>query len=110
MMSFMGSIGSMMKGSGLEDVLESIYGPNAASYMMSGKAVSRALCGHFFLAEAALVNKLILAVLPGESNGNGTGIQQYEIELNHCFSSDNMEVDTEPIHTNEVEIADQYKL
>ena len=29
MMSFMGSIGSMMKGSGLEEALEMVYGPNA---------------------------------------------------------------------------------
>lgn len=63
MMSFMGSIGSMMKGSGLEEALETVYGPNAVTHMISGKAVSRALRGHF-LVEAALVNKLMLAVLP----------------------------------------------
>ena len=54
MMSFMGSIGSMMKGSGLEEALETTYGPNAVAQMMSGKAYSRALRGHF-LVEAALV-------------------------------------------------------
>ncbi len=63
MMSFMGSIGSMMKGSGIEEALEIVYGPNAVTHMISGKAVSRALRGHF-LVEAALVNKLMLAVLP----------------------------------------------
>ena len=63
MMSFMGSIGSMMKGSGLEDALETVCGANAVVHMISGKAVSRALHGHF-LVEAALVNKLMLAVLP----------------------------------------------
>ncbi len=63
MMSFMGSIGSMMKGSGLEEALETVHGPNAVVHMISGKAVSRALRGHF-LVEAALVNKLMLAVLP----------------------------------------------
>ena len=67
MMSFMGSIGSMMKGSGLEEALETVYGPNAVSQMMSGKAVSRALRGHF-IVEAALVNKLLLAVLPVEES------------------------------------------
>lgn len=63
LMSFMGSIGTMMKGSGLEEALETTYGPNAVAHMMTGKAYSRALRGHF-LVEAALVNKLILAVLP----------------------------------------------
>ena len=53
----------MMKGSGLEEALETVYGANAVSHMISGKAVSRALCGHF-LVEAALVNKLMSAVLP----------------------------------------------
>ena len=47
MMSFMGSIGSMMKGSGLEEALKVAYGPNAVTQMRSGKAISRALCGHF---------------------------------------------------------------
>ena len=53
MMSFMGRIGSMMKSSGLEEALETAYGPNAVTHMISGKAVSRALCGHC-LVEAAL--------------------------------------------------------
>ena len=38
MMSFIGSISSMMKGSGLEEVLETVYGTNAVSHMMSGKS------------------------------------------------------------------------
>ena len=38
MMSFMGSIGTMMKGSGLEEALETVYGPNAVAKMMTGKA------------------------------------------------------------------------
>ncbi len=62
MMSFMGSIGSMMKGSGLEEALETVYGPNTVVHMISGKAISSALRGHF-LVEAALTNKLIAAVL-----------------------------------------------
>ena len=69
MMSFLGSIGSMMKGSGLEEALENAYGPNAVTHMMSGKAISRALRGHF-LIEAALINKLMLRVLPHMDSDN----------------------------------------
>ena len=58
MMSFMGSIGCLMKGSGLNDALQTIYGTNAVEHMISGKAVSRALRGHF-LTESALMTKLI---------------------------------------------------
>ena len=65
MMSFIGSIGSVMKGSGLEEALETAYGHNSVTHMISGKAISRALRGHF-LVEAALVNKLISALLPCE--------------------------------------------
>lgn len=65
MMSFVGSIGSVMKGSGLEEALETIYGPNSVTHMMSGKAISRALRGHF-LVEAALINKLISTLLSCE--------------------------------------------
>ena len=69
MMSFVGSIGIVMKGSGLEEALETAYGPNTVAQMMSGKAISRALRGHF-LVEGALVNKLISALLPCEEECN----------------------------------------
>ena len=62
-MSFLGRFGSKMKGSGLEKALENAYGLKAITHMISGKAVSRALRGHF-LIEAALMNKLMLQVLP----------------------------------------------
>jgi hypothetical protein len=52
-MSFLGSIGSVMSGSGLEQVLEQCFGPNAVLHMLSGKAVSRSQRGHY-LVEAAL--------------------------------------------------------
>ena len=71
MMSFLGSIGSMMKGSGLEEALENVYGSNAVTHMISGKAISRALRGHF-LIEAALMNKLLLQILPYINNDNDT--------------------------------------
>jgi hypothetical protein len=66
LMSFIGSIGFMMKGSGLEEALECVYGVNALTHMISGKAVSRALRGHY-LVQAALVHKLIEAVTHQDS-------------------------------------------
>ena len=55
-MNFMGSIGSMIKGSGLEEVFGTVYAQNVVTHTISGKAVSRALHGHF-LVRAALFNK-----------------------------------------------------
>ena len=69
LMSFMGGIGTVMKGSGLEELLETLYGENAVQHMMSGKAVSRALRGHF-LVEAALTNKLVSNFLPQKLKEN----------------------------------------
>ena len=52
MMSFLGSVGTLMKGSGLAECLQEIYGGNAVTHIESGKAVSRALRGHFLLQSA----------------------------------------------------------
>ncbi len=71
LMSFMGSIGKMMKGSGLEESLQVVYGENTVQHMMTGKAVSRGLRGHF-LVEAALMNRLISSFIPEELMENDT--------------------------------------
>ncbi len=91
MMSFVGSIGQMMKGLGLEEALETVYGPNAINHiMMSGKAISRALRGHF-LVEAALVNKLIAAVLPAELERNDDLIESVDDDENDDTGRSNEE-------------------
>jgi hypothetical protein len=57
-MSLLGSIRHLMAGSGLEEALETVYAPNAVKHMLSGKAVSRAVHGHF-LVESALSSIMI---------------------------------------------------
>lgn len=47
-MSFLGAIGHIMSGSGLQELLECVYASNAVVHMLSGKAVSRAVRGHFW--------------------------------------------------------------
>ena len=61
MMSFLGSMGEVLKGSGLSEALETIYGTNTVVHIMSGKAIARVVRGHF-LIEAALVTKLLSKV------------------------------------------------
>ncbi len=51
-MSFLGSIGSLMAGTGLQELFELIYAPNAVTHMMSGKAVARAVRAHLIIAGA----------------------------------------------------------
>ena len=57
-MSFLGSLGTMMRGSGLSECLEMIYGANAVKHIWTGKAIARALRGHF-IVESVLVSKLL---------------------------------------------------
>eukprot|EP00794_Sanderia_malayensis_P014576 gene14576-16078_t len=58
-MSFLGSIGHLMNGSGLKEALEVVYAENAVTHMLTGRAVQRAVQGHL-LVDATL-NDLILA-------------------------------------------------
>ena len=58
-MSFLGSIGHLMADSGLHKLLEIAYASNTVSHMLTGKALSMAVCGHL-LVDAAL-NTIIVA-------------------------------------------------
>jgi len=62
-MSFLGSIGYIMGGSGLKEVLFVIFAPNSVGYILSGHAYSRAIRGHTLLQLALapiILNELSL--------------------------------------------------
>ena len=110
MMSFMGSIGTMMKGSGLEEALGTVYGPNAVTHMITGKAVSRALRGHF-LIEAALTNKLLVEILPHQESSYNLQDEPITPSFENTETQENMESDDisklDPIEADK--ICDLYK-
>lgn len=56
-MSFLGCVGHLMAGSGLEQVLEVVYAENAVKHILNGKAFARAVRGHF-MVHAALKTML----------------------------------------------------
>ena len=58
-MSFLGTIGHLMAGSGLKELLEIVYADNAVCHVLSGKAISQAIHG-LFLVDAAL-NALLVS-------------------------------------------------
>ena len=62
LMSFYGSIGSIMDGSAISKLLECLYGQNAVKHIVTGKAVLRANRAHL-LTESALMIKLQKIVL-----------------------------------------------
>ena len=69
MMSFLGSIGCLMEGSGLERLLEAVYAKNTVPHIMSGKAVSRAVRAHL-LVESALTCVLLEKCTSWKDNEN----------------------------------------
>ena len=62
MMSFAGSIGSLMSGSGLAESLETCYGKYTVKHMPTEKAITSALHEHF-LVEAVLEETLMCPFL-----------------------------------------------
>ena len=52
-MSFLGSIGTLMAGSGLKEVMSQVYAEGSVDHMLSGKAVARAVRAHL-LTDSAL--------------------------------------------------------
>ena len=62
MMSFIGCIGHIMDGSGLQEVLEQIYASDSGVHMLSGKAISRAIRG-LFIVECALYYILLKEIV-----------------------------------------------
>ena len=64
----------MMEGSGIEKLLETVYGANTVNQMLGGKSISRALREHI-LVDGALKMKIIASFLP-ESEENDEGFSQ----------------------------------
>ena len=52
-MSLLGTIGSLMAGSGLKEAITKVYAEGSVEQMLSGKAVSRAVRAHY-LVDGAL--------------------------------------------------------
>ena len=63
LMSFVGSVGFSMEGSGLEKVFETVYGKNTVTHTFPGNTISRTLRCHF-LVDTPLWMKLIKYRLP----------------------------------------------
>ncbi|XP_052087706.1 uncharacterized protein LOC127724691 [Mytilus californianus] len=74
-MSFLGSIGNIMSGSGLAELIETVYAPNAVSHMLTGKAVARAVRGHFLI-----YNALTSLLMCEQFQVSSTVLKDYDIE------------------------------
>jgi len=77
LMNFLGAIGYVMKGSGIEELLGLLYGPSTVDHVMSGKAFARALRGHFIIHDC-LMQLLLQYVVSDESQRNGSVVLQVD--------------------------------
>ena len=98
LMSYLGAIGKVMKGSGIEELFNEVYAENTIQHIISGKAISRALRAHL-LAESALVSMLMETVIEDVDTTNVTDFINAledksldEIEL-FCQSSEFQKID-----------------
>ena len=84
LMNLLGAIGTLMEGSGLKEILETIYGENAVVHIMSGKAVQRALRGHF-LVNQCLTNQVLSQIIESELEFD---LLIQELEVLYCQAED----------------------
>jgi len=54
LMNFLGAVGYIMQGSGLEEMMGLLYGSSTVDHVMTGKAFARAVRGHFIIHDALL--------------------------------------------------------
>jgi hypothetical protein len=87
-MSFLGSIGHLMAGSGLQELLEVVYAGNTVCHM-TAKAISRAVRGHM-LVDAAL-NTILLADAYNVPIPTNNTVEEPPIAAADCESNDDME-------------------
>ena len=66
-MSFLAAKGQLMGRTGLQELLEVIYADTAVGYNLTGKAISRAICGHILIEavlHAIILSKIYKVPLP----------------------------------------------
>jgi hypothetical protein len=64
LMSFLGSIGYIIGGSGIRELWETVYAPHTVTHMLTGHAVQRAVRAHLLTHSA--INTMLLSSLPEE--------------------------------------------
>ena len=78
LMSFLGSIGHLMMGTGLQPLLEQVYAENTVPYILSGKAVSRARRAHM-LAVCALEGLKVAQIYDIDLESNEENEDEFDL-------------------------------
>ena len=53
-MNVLGAIGHLMDGSGLKEILRTVYGENTVYHVLNGKEVQRAFSGHLMVDQCII--------------------------------------------------------
>ena len=94
LMNLLGAIGTLMDGTGLNDILEIVYGENAVIHMKSGKAVQRTFRGHL-LVDQGLTRQIVSLIMTDDHNFEDQIIELERLYLKGWRSNwhgDNVEV------------------
>lgn len=73
--NLLGAIGTLMKGTGLRNIMEVVCGSNAVQHMMTGKSVERAFRGHLLVDRC--LNHLVVSELQEDDS-------QFELLVNQA--------------------------
>ena len=76
-LNVLGAIGTLMKGTGLTNILESVYGENTVVHMMTRKAMQRAFRWHLLLDKC--LNHLIVSEILKENPEFATLVEESEV-------------------------------
>ena len=96
LMSFLGSMGNLINGSGLEEAFEEFYSGGTIKYILSRHAVARALRAHI-LAQTVLVHH-ISNTLTHEGNFRVSGLESfYNIVMENALTKEQ----TDDINNND---------
>lgn len=76
-MSLLGAIGSIMAGSGLKETLSQVYAEGSVEQMLTGKAVARAVRGHFLIDSALNIIATSAALQLPTPDLTGESLSQY---------------------------------
>ena len=78
-MNVLGAVGTLMDGTGLKEIMETVYGESAIIHMMSGKAVQRAFRNHLQV-DQYLTRQIVAKIMEDEP-----GFQDQVMELERLY-------------------------
>ena len=116
-MNLLGAIGTLMEGTGLKEILRTVYGDNSVAHMLTGKSVQRAFRGHL-LVDRCLNRMMVSEMADGspefaavveESEGMYSALLNGEATLETVLTSENLSRIDEELEKRKTELSARSK-